>query len=213
MNLRLPLAVLVISLALAPLSGAGLPTPAERAAKAKKYAALRLNYAASDAYHPDDDVVGDLRVQCAEQMLAKEYAKVIELAERGLRRNPYNIHLLKVQASAYRAVGDMAKADEARALWFGLMDSILDSGDGFSYGTAFRVIAIDEEDAVLQGLLLASDERRSVVRKGIQYDLLTARNIRTGDSREVYFNVDLPKKWQDRQIAKRSAPAPVAPPR
>ena len=86
MNLRLPLIVLVVSLTLAPLAGADLPTPEQRAAKAKEYAALRLKFAASDAYHPDDDVVSDLRVQCAEQMLAKEYGKVIELAS-GLAAN------------------------------------------------------------------------------------------------------------------------------
>jgi len=207
MNPRLPLIVLFLSLGLAPLSGADLPTPAERAAKAKEYAALRLNYAATAAYHPYDDVVSDLRVQCAEQMLAKDYAKVIELADRGLLRDPYNVFLLKMKSNACRAAGDPAKADEVRALWYGLMDSIIDSGDGLSYSTAFHVITIDEEDATLQALQLTSEERRSVVHRGTEFDVHTARNIKTGDVREVYFNIDLPKKWQDRQIAKRAAAA------
>ncbi len=211
MNPRLLLAVMLLSLGLAPLSGADLPTAAQRAAKAKEYAALRLAYAASDAYRPFDPVLNDIRVQCADQMLAKAYDKVIELAGRGLRRDPYNIQLLRIQFNAYRAIGDTAKADEVRALWFALMDSILDSGDGLSFGSAIQVITIDEEDAVLQALQLSSEDQRSVARKGVQYDVIAARNTKTGDIRDIYFNVDVPKKWQDRQIARRNAPATPAP--
>ncbi len=213
MNPRLTPTVLLFTLLLAPLAGTASAAPAERAAKARECEELRMKYAASDAYRPDDDVVADLHTQCSEQMLNKDYAKAIELAERGLKRNPYHIQLLMLQAAAYRASGNEAKADEIRTLWFGLMDSILDSGDGLSYGNAFRVISIEEEDAVLRALQLTSTEKRSVERRGHQYDVLAAEDTKNRQRRDVYFNTDLLRKWQARQAALRAAGArPAAKP-
>ncbi len=206
MNSCLPFPLLLLSVALAALASPAHALPPDRAAKAKECENLRMKYAASTAYNPYDDAVSEIRVQCSEAMFNKDFARAIELAERGLRRDPYNIPLLIVEASAYRATGDTAKADEARARWFGLMDSILEAGDGLSYATAFRVISIDEEDAVLRALQLTSTEKRSVQRRGVEYDVLQARDTQTGENREVYFNVDLPKKWQARQTARRETP-------
>lgn len=215
MNSRPHLSVLLVSLALGLLAASvrAAPSDREREDKARECEALRLKYAGSDAYNPYDDVVSDLRVQCSDQMLNKDFAKAIELAERGLKRDPYNIHLLMMAASAYRAAGNTAKADEVRALWYGLMDSIITTADGLSYRTAFRVISMDEEDAVLQVLQLRSNDKRSVERKGSQYDIITAEDPKTGRTQDIYFNVDLPKQWQARQAARHAASPKPAPAR
>ncbi len=207
MNPRLPLSVLLPVLAFAALAGPvrAAASDRDRENKAKEYEALRLKYAASDAYNPYDDVVSDLRVQCSEQMFNKDYARAIEIAERGLKRDPYNIHLLMMEASAYRSSGNIAKADEVRAFWTGLVDSIfINDGDG--YNTAYRVISQDEEDAVLRVLQLRPTDKRSVERRGSQYDIVSAENPKEGGRREIYFNVDLPKRWQARQAARHEAP-------
>ncbi len=209
MNSRLRPYVLLASLTLASVTGAVRAAPVDRAQKSKECEALRMNYAASAAYHPYDDVVGSLRVQCSEQMVNKNFAKVIELVELGLRRDPYNIHLLRTEAAAYRASGNPEKAEEIRALWYGLMDSILNSGDGLGYRSAFQVITTDEEDAVLETLHLVSNDKRTITRKGVQYDVFKAEDTETHESREVYFNVDRPKRWQAQQAA---AAKPLPPP-
>ena len=101
MNSRSHLSILLASLALALLAASvrAAPSDREREDKARECEALRMKYAASDAYNPYDDVVSDLRVQCSDQMLNKDFAKAIELAERGLKRDPYNIHLLMMEAT------------------------------------------------------------------------------------------------------------------
>jgi len=213
MNPRLPLSVLLPALALASLAGPVRAAAADgdREAKAKECEALRLKYAASDAYHPYDDVVSDLRFQCSEQMFNKDYARAIEIAERGLKRDPYNIHLLMMEATAYRLSGNTEKAEEIRTFWTGLVDSIVNNGDGDGYSTAYRVISLDEEDAVLRVLLLRPSDKRLVERRGSQYEIVTAADAKGGGKREVYFNVDLPRQWQARQAARHQAPAKPGP--
>jgi hypothetical protein len=213
MTTRLPLLLLFLSAFLIPLPGQDQAPPSDREAKAKESAELRLSYAASDAYSPYNSDVGDLRVQCIEQMDKKDYAKVIELAGRGLLKDQYNIQLLILQAAAYRATGEIEKAERARVQWFGLVDSILNSGDGRSFDTAFRVISVDEEYAVLMVLRLEPGSQKLVEHNGSEFDVLTVKDTRSGDGAELYFNIDLPKKWLNRQLAKKdSPPSPDQPP-
>jgi hypothetical protein len=98
---------------------------------------------------------------------------------------------------SYRALGDTVKSAFHDAVARGLIRSILDSGDGKSFKTAFLVIAIPEEYILLEVLGLRSGEQVLIEHEGSSYDRLKAVDVKTNDTLTVYFNVDMPLRWAD----------------
>ncbi len=96
------------------------------------------------------------------------------------------------------------------------MDSILTNGDGRSFATAFKVITIDEEYAVLQVLGVRKADQSLVEHGGSSFDLFTVNDPESGKEFTLYFNVDLPLRWLDASLAKPGEkpappPAPASP--
>ena len=99
-----------------------------------------------------------------------------------------------------------------------LVDSIVGQGDGKSFETAFQVISVDEEYAVLVVFGLDRVEQRLVTYNGNEFDVLTVRSRESGDEFQLFFNVDIPWKWLVQHLldAKRSEtnqsqqPAPIS---
>ena len=87
--------------------------------------------------------------------------------------------------------GDKAAAAHHQDVLQGIFDSILKSGDGKTPETAYVVIAISEEYALMAhlgfqvaGQSLLNDDA------GHSYDLIQGINPETKATREVYFNID-----------------------
>ena len=87
--------------------------------------------------------------------------------------------------------GDKAAAAHHRYVMDGILNSILKSGDGKTPETAYVVIAISEEYALMAhlgfqvaGQSLLNDDA------GHSYDLLRGVNPETKATRELYFNID-----------------------
>lgn len=87
--------------------------------------------------------------------------------------------------------GDKTAAAHHRYVVDGVLDSILKSGDGKTAGTAYVVITISEEYALMAhlgfqvaGQSLLNDDA------GHSYDLLRGVNPETRATQEVYFNID-----------------------
>lgn len=74
----------------------------------------------------------------------------------------------------------------------GLVQSILASGDGRSTATAFVVIRTPEEYALLRVLGAQPQAQALVQRDGHMYDVLTVQDMKTSETREIYFNIDIP---------------------
>ncbi len=73
-----------------------------------------------------------------------------------------------------------------------LLDSILNRGDGQSMATAYQVISVQEEYAVLR-VLGVTPVRQSLHRsEGHSYDVYAVRDVRSGEGMQVFFNVDIP---------------------
>ncbi len=211
MKSMLPLLGLALLLARAPLAGQLLKLPPEEAARAKAAGEQRLAYAASKDYRPYDSEVADLRKRASELMQKKDYEGALDAAERGLARDRFNLQLLIVKSAALRVLGDPPKADETRQQWMLLMDSILTSGDGRSFATAFKVITIDEEYAVLQVLRIEQGKQALVEHDGGNFDVLTVKDPDSGKEFDLYFNVDLPVKWLNASFAGSGAKPGTAP--
>jgi Domain of unknown function (DUF4919) len=201
MKLNLRLAGSIAAILLVPLFAA--EPDAARAERAKKAGEERLQYAASPEYDPYGSAGHDSLEHANALLEKKDFAAAIEETQKGLAKDRLNIQLLMLQAAAYRAQGDAAKADEVRQRWISLVDSILRSGDGRSFGTAFQVISVDEEYALTNVLGLQVTGQSLVENGGSEFDQLKVKSAKTGDDFDLYFNVDLPKRW----LAAKFAPA------
>jgi hypothetical protein len=171
------------------------PAPTDRNALAKQATADRFAFAASSKYNPYETVSIESRKNAAEQFKKKKYGKAIAQAKKGLASAPYDIDLLLILAAAYRASGDVANADLTDNQWMSLVDSILGSGDGRSFETAFQVISVSEEYAVLRTLGLEVTGQSLVGHGSSKFDLMQVQDPRTGKDLSFYFNVDRPEKW------------------
>lgn len=193
--------LLLLSLLLSPLSAQAKPTNEEREARAKKATEQRMAYAASAEYNPYDTKISDIRRAAVEFQNEKKFPEAIAEAQKGLARSKYNIDLLIILATCYRTLGDVVNADKSRELWMSLMDSVLRSGDGHDYATAFKVISVDEEYSLLRVLQLEVTNQSLESHDGSQFDVMSVKSAKSGQEYVLYFNVDLPKKWLERQLA------------
>ncbi|HUL54155.1 MAG TPA: DUF4919 domain-containing protein [Opitutaceae bacterium] len=214
----LPALGLVLLVSVAMLRGQTVTLSPEHAERAKAAADLRFSYAASKDYDPYNPAVADAEKKCSDLMKRKAFAAAIEEAERGLRGDRYNIDLLIVKAAALRELGkaDPSKArqaEEVRQQWMALMDSILVSGDGKDFATAYRVISVDEEYSVLRILQIDRVTQSLVEHDGSQFDILSAQDTKSGGEVQIYFNIDVPTKWLKAKFAKvGGSPPPNASP-
>ena len=85
-----------------------------------------------------------------------------------------------------------------------LVDSILDSGDGRDFASAFKVITVEEEYAVLRVLGLRVMGQALVTHDGSQFDQMQVKEPKSGKELVLYFNIDLPLNWLNRQFSKKS---------
>ena len=76
-------------------------------------------------------------------------------------------------------------------VFFNLVDSVINSGDGKSPETAMTVIEIDEEYNVLDVLGFEKDSQTLIEKDGKRFDQISAKNPETGEVRDFYFNIDL----------------------
>jgi hypothetical protein len=190
----------IVLFSLIPHSGQSMKLTPEQEQKAKVSAELRMNYAKSAEYKPYGTEIALIKAKCWELVEKDKLALAIEEADRGLAIDKWNISLLMVKATAFRAQGDTEKADALRQQWMSLVDSILSSGDGQSFSTAFQVISVDEEYAILEILKVKKISQRYIQTKGIRFDVFRVKHPNSGES-DLYFNVDIPKKWLEEQVA------------
>lgn len=180
------------------------PAQAERDARAKVATGQRLAYANSAEYNPYDTTNRDFQKRAAALLEKSDFAGAIAECQQGLATAKFDINLRIILAAAYRDSGDLPNADKTRQEWMSLVDSILNSGDGRAFATAFKVIAVDEEYAVLRVLGLRVMDQALVNHEGSQFDQLHVKEPKSGKELVLYFNIDLPLNWLNRQFAKKS---------
>ncbi len=82
----------------------------------------------------------------------------------------------------------------------GLIDSILQSGDGKSEGTAFVVIEVAEEYSLMRALGLRPSNQALIHAQGHSYDRFDTQSNGTGQEVVVFFNIDRPLAVLDREL-------------
>jgi hypothetical protein len=149
---------------------------------------LRTLYAESQSYAPArDDDEGEM-IDLAVKGL---YAEARDKARAILARNYMNIEAHMASVVVCGALKDESCRAHHLFVARGMLDSIHDSGDGKTMQTAYVVISVPEEYALLRVLGLDRLEQ-SLVRgdDGRMYDVLKVRNASTNEETRMFFNVD-----------------------
>src|SRR5258706_14398261 len=148
---------------------------------------LRSLYTELDSYGPDSpdtkEMVAALR--------AGDYKKALKqvdvvLAEYYLDPDAHYVGMI-----AADKLGDASRSAHHRYVEKGILDSILRSGDGKTPDTAYKVIFISEEYALLRSLGLETQQQDLVNRDdGHSFDVLTVSNPKSKAVLKVWFGID-----------------------
>jgi len=155
---------------------------------------LRMAFTETANYNPYD-VDRKTRDALSESLENKEYAKAIELAEKGLKTRYVD---LRTHFVSYRAYTEQGKADQAkfhRYVFDGLIQSILKSGDGKTPATAYVVISIIEEYWVLGVLGIRPTQQAVFDENGQKFDRIDGVDQKSKERVTLYFNVTKPSRW------------------
>ena len=166
------------------------------------FKALRM--ASSDSKAEDAGARGDrdAYAKAVAAYNAKKFDDALSNAEKALKTGYLDINTHLLLAVAHQEKGNKDKFEFHKAVYLGLINSILDGGDGKSAKTAYTVIEVAEEYAVLDALGL--DRGSQAVRNegGHKYDVLTATDPKTKQTRDVWFNIDIVWKGYEKMFNK-----------
>jgi hypothetical protein len=166
------------------------------------FAALRRAFARTSRYTPDPDL--DLDPAPVEHELKNgERAAALVALDRMMEGHWCDVPAHAVAASLAERMKDANRFVLHRAFERGLLASILDSGDGRSFQTAWKVVTVAEEYVVLTNLQLHGGVQTLVERDGHHYDVHTFRDETLGREIVVHFNIDALRPHAPRQEPRR----------
>jgi hypothetical protein len=117
--------------------------------------------------------------------------KALAVAQQILAASYLDLESHSAAAKVAEERGDKAAAAHHQYVMNGILDSILKSGDGKTPATAYVVITVSEEYALMARLgLRVAQQHLLNDDSGHSYDLLEAVNPETRTAQEVYFNID-----------------------
>lgn len=160
---------------------------------------LRMAYVASPLYNPYRpeersglaEVAQGLQGKDDEDALKAARAQVESLLEANYLNGEHHLFA----AFLCHRLGDKDRERFHQTFMTGLLKSILASGDGRSYETAFRVIAVQEEYALMKALGLKPHRQELHPHEGHFFDVHRLRHPETGEEGAIFFNIDIPYRW------------------
>ncbi|MCD4786377.1 MAG: DUF4919 domain-containing protein [Candidatus Eremiobacteraeota bacterium] len=168
--------------------------------KSLDFEKLRLAYARTSYYNPYDNSQKKTKDEMMAALKAKQYKKSIALANSLLKKNFLNPDAHLICFYAYRGLKDKKNASFHNYMLNGIVASILKSGSGKTPASAYKVISIKEEYAVLGSLSLSVLKQKLIRKNGNDYDKMSVRSKKTGKTFDVYFNVNIPLNWMAERI-------------
>jgi Domain of unknown function (DUF4919) len=121
----------------------------------------------------------------------KKYKDAVKKADEGLKESYVDMDAHVAASVAYRGLGDTAKADFHKAVYLGLVNSIISSGDGKTPETAYVVISTKEEYITLRALGLPPMGQSLNHINGHSYDIQKSVDPKTKAEMKIYFNIDI----------------------
>jgi hypothetical protein len=177
-----------------PPSPAG-PTYEEMVAKLKQgdlsvdFTDLRMKYAASPQYDPEE---GSEEVGKMYQALnKKDFQGALDIANSVLEKQYVNIDAHMVASAAYAGLNNDAMAKLHHDIAAGLLRSILGSGNGASVATAYKVISIAEEYALMRAMGWRPQKQSYLHQGARSYDEMEMLDTKDNSTLTVYFDTTL----------------------
>ena len=130
--------------------------------------------------------ISQLKDSMYKEMNKLNYEEIISLAKQILSIDYTNMMAHKVLSQTYDMMDDVANAQKYESIEMGLLKSIIQSGDGKSCETAWKVIQIAEEYFILD-MLGVKLERQSIVSGGGLCDRMDVTD--EGVPATYYFDV------------------------
>jgi len=119
------------------------------------------------------------------QIDKKDYQAVIQVTKKMLSINYTSLLAHKILRQTYKIVDDTINATKYKTIQFGLLNSIVKSGDGKTCSTAWHVIDVSEEYFILQ-ILGADLLKQSIDNKEGICDKMEVKT-EEGDKKTYYF--------------------------
>ena len=94
-----------------------------------------------------------------------------------------------VRSETLQELNRKAEADFHRAVGFALIDSIVHSGDGHGFKTAWTVFRVKEEYEIAQVLGTSVDSQALMSDRGQSFDVLDVHRNEGGEKLRVFFNI------------------------
>jgi hypothetical protein len=152
------------------------------------FAAIREAYTQSPGYAPyaPPIAIDELR----EALQAQDWARAGYIAAELLKVDFLQTEIHGALAQVFEQGGRQDVAAWHRAFANGLVNALMNSGDGFSFETAIKVVNVREEYEVLSLLDLSVVDRRLVLYKDRHYDVFLVRDAK-GQQATIHFDVEV----------------------
>lgn len=159
---------------------------------------LRMKYAASPQYEPEE---GSEEVKkMYEALNQKDFQGALKTANGVLDKQYVNIDAHIVASEAYKGLNNDPMAKLQHDIVVGLMRSILGSGSGASPASAYKVISIAEEYALMR-LMGWRPQKQSYLHQGTRsYDAMEVLDTQDQSILTVYFNVTLSDQQMEKSL-------------
>jgi tetratricopeptide (TPR) repeat protein len=135
----------------------------------------------------DADLISSMRQAYNE----KRYDDAILYGEKIVKGHFVNARAHMTLDMAYEELGEQEKAAFYYLIAYGLIQSILASGDGKTPETAYQVIAVSEEYVITDVLGYKVAQQVLLDIEGSSYDELKVIDRETDEEMTLYFNVDI----------------------
>jgi hypothetical protein len=130
----------------------------------------------------------------------QRYDDVILYGEKIVKGHFVNSRAHMTLDMSYEKIGEQEKASFYYLIAYGLVQSILASGNGKSPETAYQVIAVLEEYVITDVLGYKVEEQTLIDHEGSSYDRLDVVKIKTNEKATLYFNVDIPMELYEKEF-------------
>ncbi len=177
------LLILIASTFVSPFKGDPTTSPPD----ISYFTKLRMEYSQHKGFNPNWKLSDD-RKAVFDAYQAKDYKKAFELSDRWLATCPVDSSAHMLRSSAATALGDIKSHIHHLYFAYGLMESVTQSGDGLTPKTAFKVISISEEYAVLRAFGAEVTKQRLLDGAVDEMDC----NFPGGKKVTVYFDASIP---------------------
>lgn len=148
---------------------------------------LRLAYTETEDYSPYGG--SDERAKIMKALGDKKYKDVLKATEKMLETNYVDLHSHYAATIANKELKKEKEASFHQAVFKGLMEAVF-INDGLTAKTGIISLGISEQYFIMGYLGFERQGKSLVNENGSMFDLHTAYNSKTKETRKFYFNID-----------------------